>query len=78
MKILLITGLLAFLLLTLIISLDLILGTEPRSVIWKAMNPFRVMEPAEYVIVLLFILFFLLKILLTFLKKKKEENPSTN
>ncbi|MEH7417550.1 hypothetical protein V7266_19985, partial [Neobacillus drentensis] len=72
MKSLMIVCLLAGGMLGLIILLDFIMGTPPNLLIWKAINPFRVMEPAEYVIVFLFALFFCIRLLRSFLKKKKK------
>lgn len=65
-------------LLSLIILIDLIMGTSPSRVLWKALNPFRVMEPAEYVIVLLFSLFFCLRLLQAFLKKRRQRDSQSN
>ncbi|MFJ7726490.1 hypothetical protein ACIQXV_10020 [Neobacillus sp. NPDC097160] len=63
----------------LMILLDLLIGTTPKGIIWKTINPFRVMEPAEYIIVILFILFFLGQSLTSFLKKKKQQSqPPSN
>jgi len=60
----------------LIILLDFIMGTEPKLLIWKALNPFRVMEPAEYVIVFLFALFFCIRMVKSFLKKMRKQHES--
>ncbi|MBO0961837.1 hypothetical protein J1P26_19205 [Neobacillus sp. MM2021_6] len=70
--------LLAFGMFFLMIFLDLKMGVTPNGVIWKTINPFRVMEPAEYIIVILFILFFLLQALLSFIKKKRQSSPPSN
>ena len=78
LKLFLVTILLTFILLSMIISLDLLMGTNPKGVILKAMNPYMVMEPAEFIIVLLFILFFILKSVSSYFKNKKKENPSSN
>lgn len=78
MKILLVTGLLAAILLTLIISVDLGMGISFKGIIWKAMNPFKVMESAEYIILFLFILFFLIDSFGAYLNKKRQNNPPSN
>jgi hypothetical protein len=76
LKILFVTILLAVCCSILIISLDLLMGVSFSGIIWKAINPFRVMEAAEYIIVLLFILFFMLDSLGSYLDKKKEKNSN--
>ena len=60
----------------LIILLDFIMGTAPNLLILKALNPFRVMEPAEYVIVFLFALVFCIRLLKSYFQKKKKQNES--
>jgi hypothetical protein len=55
----------------LIISLDLLMGISFTGIIWKAINPFRVMEAAEYIIILLFVLFFFIDTFGSYLNKKK-------
>jgi hypothetical protein len=59
-------------LLFLIIFLDFIMGTSPHGLVWKALNPFRVMEAAEYLIVLLFVLIFIIKTLRSYIKMKRQ------
>jgi hypothetical protein len=76
MKAIMVVFILAGGMLGLIILLDFLMGTEPNSLLMKALDPFRVMEPAEYVIVFLFILFFCLRLLQSFLKKKKKQSNS--
>jgi CDP-diglyceride synthetase len=77
LKILFVTCLLAIASTILIISLDLLMGVQISGIIWKAINPFRVMEPAEYIIILLFIMVYFVDTFGAYLKKKKEkENPS--
>jgi hypothetical protein len=71
LKILFVTTLLAVGSLILIISLDLLMGVSTSGIIWKAINPFRVMEAAEYIIVLLFLLFFVIDSFGAYLNKKK-------
>ncbi|PLS07216.1 hypothetical protein [Neobacillus cucumis] len=78
MKPILIVLVLAGGLLSLIIFLDFIMGTAPIRLVWKALNPFRVMEPAEYVIVFLFTLLFCLRLLKSFLKKRQQGDSQTN
>jgi uncharacterized membrane protein len=79
LKIFLITILLASILFSLIIGLDLIMGISGlslHSIIWKAVNPFQVMEPSEYIILFLFLLFFILESIGAYLNKKKGNNSS--
>ncbi|MEH7336527.1 hypothetical protein V7161_28270 [Neobacillus drentensis] len=78
MKIILVTGLLAAMLITLIIGIDVIMGVRLSGVFWKATNPFRVMEPAEYIILILFILFFFIDSIGSYLNKKRQNNPPSN
>ncbi|EKN65712.1 hypothetical protein BABA_19006 [Neobacillus bataviensis LMG 21833] len=68
--------LLAFGMLSFMVLLDLKLGVAPKGIIWKTINPFRVMEPAEYIILFLFILFFLIQALFSFIKKKQQGNQA--
>ncbi|MBT2658200.1 hypothetical protein J7E81_23655 [Bacillus sp. ISL-18] len=76
MKAIMVVFILAGGMLGLIILLDFIMGTEPRLLIWKALNPFRVMEPAEFVIVFLFALFFGIRLVQSFLKKMRKQRES--
>jgi len=76
MKAIMVVFILAGGMLGLIILLDFIMGTEPKLLIWKALNPFRVMEPAEYVIVFLFALFFCIRMVKFFLKKMRKQHES--
>jgi CDP-diglyceride synthetase len=77
LKILFVTCLLAIASTILIISLDLLMGVQISGIFWKAINPFRVMEPAEYIIILLCIMVYFVDTFGAYLKKKKEkENPS--
>jgi hypothetical protein len=66
-----VTTLLAVGSLILIISLDLLMGENTSGIIWRTINPFRVMETAEYIIVILFILFFVIDSIGAFLNRKK-------
>lgn len=77
-KIFFVTLLLASLLLVLISSVDLIQGFSLHNLLSKELNPFRVMEPAEYIILILFVLFFLINAIGAFLNKKKGNNPSSS
>ncbi len=63
---------------SLIIWLDILMGTNPNGIVWKALNPFRVMEPAEYIIVFLFSLFFIFKSLASYIKKKRQSQTPSN
>ena len=77
LKIFFVSGLLAAFSVILIVSLDLLMGINISGIIWKAINPFKVMEPAEYVIIFLFLLFFVIDTFGGYLNKKKEkQNPS--
>ncbi|MFZ7944662.1 MULTISPECIES: hypothetical protein [Bacillaceae] len=70
--------LLAVGMLSLMIFLDLLMGITAKGIFWKTINPFRVMEPAEYVIVIFFITIFLLKSMFSYIKKKQQSNPPAN
>jgi hypothetical protein len=63
-----------------IFTLDLFSGASIQTLIWKTINPFRVMEPAEYVIIFLFGLFFFIDIIGSYLNKNKDKDkdPSSN
>jgi hypothetical protein len=76
MKIIIVTALLAICSASLIISLDLVMGESISGIFWKAINPFRVMEAAEYIIILLFILFFIFQTISEYIKKKKEDTSN--
>jgi len=78
LKLFMVTILLACGLLVMIISLDLIMGEKFPGIIWKAVNPFRVMEPAEYLIVFLFFFFFFSRKMWLFLKKRESSNSSSD
>ncbi len=71
MKLFLVSVLLAAGLLILIILLDMLMGVDPSKVVWKAINPFRVIEPAEMVIILIFVSVFLIDSFITYRKQKK-------
>jgi hypothetical protein len=66
--------LLAFSLFALIIIMDLLMGLKLHAIILKTINPFRVMETAEYIIVILFSLFLIIGSVKAYLKKKKSVN----
>jgi hypothetical protein len=70
LKILTVTGLLAASLILLIMGLDLMMGTSLSEVFQKASNPFRVMEPGEYIVVIVFILSVVIRSYISVLKKK--------
>lgn len=78
MKLIFATVLLAVLLFAIIFALDLISGVSIKGLVSKTINPFRVMEPAEYFIIILFCFFFMIELVGAFLNKKKGNNPSTN
>lgn len=72
MKVLFATLILAGGLFGLILSFDLLMGVDRKGIIWKAINPYRVMEPAEYVITLIFILSFAIQAFKAHMKNKKK------
>lgn len=78
LKLFLVTILLGVFVAALIIGIDFLMGNRFPGVIWKALNPFRVMEIAEYIILFLFILFFVIDSIGAYLNKKKQNNPPTN
>lgn len=78
LKTLLITALLAVLTSILIISIDFFMGSKPSILIWKVIYPFRVMEPAEYVIMFFFVIYFIVKAVRTIVKKKKGKTASSS
>jgi uncharacterized membrane protein len=78
MKLIFANFLLAFLLFSIIYSLDFFSGMALQGLVAKSINPFRVMEPAEYVIIILFCLFFVIQLVGAYLNKKKKNNPSQN
>lgn len=71
LKIFFVTSLVAIFSALLIISLDLLMGISITGIFWKAINPFRVMEPAEYVIIFLFFAFYVIDTFGSYLNKKK-------
>ncbi len=77
-KLFLVTILLATGMFSLIMMLDLLMGIVRRGIIWKALNPFRVMETAEYIIILLFFLIFIITSIGSYLKKKQKSNQPSN
>lgn len=77
MKILLASVLITLTLVMLIISIDMIMGTKFSGIVTKELNPFRVMEPAENIIILLFILYFFIKSVVNFFKKRNENTKSS-
>ncbi|WHY79685.1 hypothetical protein QNH20_11285 [Neobacillus sp. WH10] len=78
MKLFMVTILLAGGLLMMIISMDMIMGVKFPEIIWKAVNPFRVMESAEYLILFLLFFLFLSRRMWLFLKKRDNSNSSSN
>lgn len=77
-KLFLVSMLLAVGLFSVIIALDLLMGISPKGIIIKAINPFRVMEKAEYFILFLFFLVYIFDIIGGYLNKKHENNPPPN
>jgi uncharacterized membrane protein len=61
-----------------IMFMDLIMGTNPNQVFLKALNPFRVMEAAEYMIIFLFVTLFMIKMVGAYIRKKRNNSESTS
>ncbi|WP_462409713.1 hypothetical protein [Neobacillus sp. Marseille-QA0830] len=78
MKILLVSVILAGGLLSFIMYLDILMGVEPSKLVLKALDPFRVIEPAELVIIFIFTGSFLMESLYTFIKKRKRKSANKN
>jgi uncharacterized membrane protein len=78
LKLLFVMVLLTSSLFVLIISIDLVMGIKFQGIISKALNPFRVMETAEYIILIFFILFFVANLIGAYLNKKRDDNSSSN
>lgn len=76
MKIFFITILLAALMLGLILTLDIKMGTPSSNLLLKMKRPFEVPEPAEYFIVIVFLTMIIAKPLGSFLKKKGKQKTS--
>jgi hypothetical protein len=76
MKVLIAIMLMAGMLFGIIFSLDVIGGASLKGLVWKSINPLRVMEPAEYIIIFLFLFFFCIDILGSYLNSKKNKNPT--
>lgn len=77
MKIFFATVLITLTLAMLIISVDMVMGTKFSGIVTKELNPFRVMEPAENIIILLFILYFFIKSVVYYFKKRNENTKSS-
>ncbi len=78
LKLLLVSSLLTVSLLLLVVIIDLLMGIHLSEVMKEAINPFRVMEPGEYVVVILFILYIVIKSVYSILKKKYAETSNQN
>jgi hypothetical protein len=78
LKVLIASTLLAGSLFSLIVLIDIIMGHKFSDVVKKGLNPFQVMEPGEYVIVILFILYIVIKSGYSTLKKKSAESSNQN
>ncbi len=76
MKIFFVTILLAALMLGLILTLDIKMGTPSSNLLLKMKRPFEVPEPAEYFIVIVFLTMIIAKPLGSFLKKKGKQKTS--
>lgn len=72
MKILWIAALLLGLLLSYAVGLNYVLGFNLNKSLAKTMNPFRVMEIAEFIVFLVLIFFLFLNPVRTFFKKEKK------
>lgn len=77
MKLLFVSMLLAVFSFSLIIGLDLLMGRSLNDVLKNSLNPFRVMMPSEYLILIFFILFFLIDVFRDYLSKKKGDNSTS-
>jgi uncharacterized membrane protein len=76
LKLLLVTMLLGTGLFSLIASIDYVLmGISANGIIAKAVNPFQVMENAEYLVLFIFFLFYIFDIVGAYLNKRKKSNP---
>lgn len=71
-----VTLLLAASVFLLLSGLDLILGIKLSQILAKEMNPFRVMDPTEYVLLILLALFLAIQIFNSIRKKKQKGNAS--
>jgi uncharacterized membrane protein len=76
LKLLFVTILLATGLFSLIASIDhVLMGISANGLFSKAVNPFRVMENAEYFVLFFFFLFYIFDIVGAYLNKRKKSNP---
>jgi branched-subunit amino acid ABC-type transport system permease component len=73
MKILGISILLLGLLAGFSLGIDILLGSDLKTSLKNALNPFRVMDPAELVIFILLLLFLVADPVRSFFRKKKQE-----
>jgi hypothetical protein len=78
LKVLIASTLMAGSLFSLIVLIDMLMGHNFSDVIKKSLNPFQVMEPGEYVIVILFIFYIAIKSGYSILKKKSAESSNQN
>jgi hypothetical protein len=77
-KLLFVTFLLATGLISFFIAMDLLMGTSFFKLIWNAINPFRVMEIAEYVILFIFVFILFIEAYVSYRKTKNQKTPPQN
>lgn len=77
MKIFFVTILLAISLLSLILLMDLIMGTKFNQMFSNLLKPFAVEEPAEYFIIFGLLAFLIIKPIIVFLVKKITKTSSS-
>lgn len=58
----------------LVVSLDLIAGHSLKTSMYYAINPFKIMEVAEYLIIAFTVVYYLAKITRAIIQKKKKES----
>jgi uncharacterized membrane protein YwaF len=78
MKILFVTFLLASTLFSLIVTIDLFMGTKINYLFIKETNPFQVMEPAEYALIFILATSVLVTAVISFLKKRKKKSQGNS
>jgi hypothetical protein len=74
MKLLFVILLLSTTLFSLIVTIDLFMGTKINYLLIKEMNPFQVMEPAEYALIFILSSSVLVATIISFIKKQKKKS----
>lgn len=74
MKVIFVTTLIAIVLFLLIISIDLLMGTKFSQLITKETDPFQVMEPPEYGLIIVFGIILVGNGISGFFKRKKKNS----